>query len=103
MFFGKEVKKVPEKYKRINFVKGYDYLEKISDNECRYVGVSEMNMNLPKMGDEILKYMTKTMCYKQGVDFRKKVLKVPTNEYGKRLVEKKEFYDKIEALLYWLF
>lgn len=80
-------------------VKSYDYLEKISDNESRYVNVSEINMNLPKMGSEVLNYMTKTMCYKQGVDFRRKVLEVPNNKYGERLKTKKAFYDKIEALL----
>lgn len=64
MFFDKKVPNIPDKYKRMRFVKAYDYLEKVSENESRYVSVSEMDMDIPKMGSDVVNFMIKSMCIK---------------------------------------
>ena len=99
-WFGKEVPEFGKKKHRMNVIRGYDYIEKVSETETRYIGIAEMDMNLSKITNDILNYLMKSMLYKQGVAFREQAKKVPGSEYEKRIKDtRKDFYRKIEALV----
>jgi len=43
--------------------------------------------------------MARKVCHKFLELIQKKAMEVPTSEYGEKLIQRKDFYDRVERML----
>lgn len=97
VWFGQETPMAANKHVRVLIIKGYHYFQYISENQTRYVTISNSD---PQFGFRIpnwlLNYMTGKVCYQMLTLMQKKAKEVPNLPYMDRINQRRKFYSRIE-------
>ena len=96
-YFGANVPDTADGHVRIDIKRGYHYFQRISDTQTRYITIFNSDPQLSYTPTWLMNFMMTKICYQMLVLIQEKSKDVPNSEFGKRMIEKKELYDKYRS------
>ena len=98
-YFGVKVPPTADGHVRIDLKRGYHYFQRIDENTTRYIMIFNSDPQLQYAPGWVMNNMMTKICYQMLVVIQQKAQEGPTNEFGRRILSKTEFYGDLERRL----